>query len=160
MAYCEICGSELVLKKSNDEIFPYCTKCGAFRFERFNVAVSMVVVSPDLQKVLLIQQYGSKRNILVAGYVNKGESAEEACRRELAEETSLKIQRLHFQKSKYYPKSNTLMLNYVVVTTDQNIQTNQEIDAYHWFTLEEAKEEIAKGSLAEEFFLMYYKQVK
>ena len=37
-------------------------------------------VAVNSQVVDLIQQYGKARNILVAGYVNKGESAEEAVR--------------------------------------------------------------------------------
>ena len=47
--------------------------------------------STDHSKILLIQQYGKARNILVAGYVNKGESAEEAVVREVKEETGLTV---------------------------------------------------------------------
>lgn len=161
MAYCEVCGTKLEKKTNNqNEIFPFCPKCQCFRYEKLNVAVSMVVVTQDMKKTLLIEQYGSKRNILVAGYLNPKESAEDACRRELFEETHLTILSLSFQKSKYYAKTDTLMLNFVVIVNDDQVIPNSEIDQYQWFTLDEAKEQIAEGSLAEEFYLMFYNRCK
>lgn len=161
MKYCVECGTKLELKHlKNEGQVPYCSACKVYRFEPFNVAVSMVVLNAKRDRVLLVQQYGKNRNILVAGYVNKGESAEEACRRELLEEVGLEVVELHFQKTKYYEKSNTLMVNFVVIVKNENVVTNEEIDAYHWFTIEEGKKKIASGSLAEEFYLQFYESVK
>ncbi len=160
MSYCEVCGHPLELKElKNEGLIPYCSCCKAFRFKRFNVAVSMVVVSHDLKQVLLIEQYGKKRYILVAGYVNIGESAEEACHRELLEEVNLKIHHLLFQKTKYYEKTNTLMINFIAVVDHEQVTPNEEIDSYRWFSIDEAKQAIAEGSLAQEFYLLFYEKV-
>ena len=70
---------------------PYCPNCQEFRFPMFNSAVSALVLNPKKDKILLIQQYGHKDNIIIAGYVTKGENAKQALFREIKEETGLTI---------------------------------------------------------------------
>lgn len=161
MKYCVECGTKLISKELEHEgIIPYCPTCQQFRFEIFNTAVSMIVTNESLDKVLLIEQYGKKRYILVAGYVNKSENAEHAARREILEEVGLHVKKLHFQKTEYYAPSNTLMINFIAIVEDTNVSPNFEIDDYAWFTRKEAKEKIAKGSLAEQFYDSFLKKVE
>lgn len=161
MKYCLECGTKLELKFLEHEgQIPFCPKCQSFRFEPFNTAISTIIVTKDFKKTLLIEQYGKKRYILVAGYVNKGESAEETVKREIAEEVGLEVSRLIFQKTHYYEKSNTLMLNYIAVVNDDFVHSNYEIDSYKWFSLKEALENIAPNSLAKEFYEMFYMRIK
>lgn len=161
MSYCQKCGTKLELKNLEHEgMVPYCSTCNAYRFEAFSVAVSMVIVTKDFQKTLLIEQYGKKRYILVAGYVNKAEALEEAAIREIAEEVGLRVERLVYQKSKYYEKSNVLMVNYIAIVENEAVTPNYEIDSFSWFSLAEAKEKIASPSLAQEFYNFFYDRVK
>ena len=84
MKYCFECGTKLIEKPlKNEGNIPYCEKCGEYRFPIFSTAVSMIVKNPDQTKILLIQQYGKGQNVLVAGYINKGENAEHAVEREV-----------------------------------------------------------------------------
>ena len=92
MSYCVKCGHELIEKENGiDGMVPYCPNCQEFRFPMFNSAVSALVLNPKKDKILLIQQYGHKDNILIAGYVTKGENAKQALFREVKEETGLTI---------------------------------------------------------------------
>ncbi len=153
--YCKVCGTKLVKKECKGEgLVSYCPSCQDFRFPMFNVAVSMIVLNEKKDQVLLIKQYGKDSYILVAGYVNKGEDAEDAVRREVKEEMGLDVQGLSFNRSHYYEKSNTLMLNYTVVVNGES-HPNWEIDSYTWFSVEQAKENIRHQSLAEAFLLGY-----
>ncbi len=154
--YCSQCGSKLEKRSCNDEgMVPYCPTCQDFRFPMFNVAVSMIVLNENKDQVLLIKQYGRDSYILVAGYVNKGEDAEVAVCREVKEEMGLDVQELSFNHSHYFEKSNTLMLNYTVIVNGKT-NPNWEIDSYAWFSIEEAKQNIRHGSLAEAFLLGYF----
>lgn len=155
--FCRTCGSALVLKElKNEGTIPYCAACGEYRFPMYNVAVSMIVRSKASGKILLIQQYGRKINVLVAGYVNRGESAEDAVVREVREETGMTVVDYHFNRTKFFEKSNTLMCNFTAfVESEEEMTPNEEIDAYAWYTEEEAKEAIYHGSLAEEFLFGY-----
>ena len=154
MNYCMHCGTRLTLRPHGAEgELPYCEGCGAFRHPVFNIAVSMVVTDEGGEKILLIRQYGRPQYILVAGYVNQGEDAEDAARRELMEEMSLPALSVRFNRSRYFAPSNTLMLNFTAVVTDTGVHANSEVDAWNWFTKEEARQAIRRGSLAEAFLL-------
>ncbi len=151
--YCQKCGTKLTSRRlENEGIIPYCEACGEFRFPMYNVAVSMIVIDEKTSQILLIRQYGKPQYILVAGYVTRGERAEDAVIREVKEETGLTVSRVSFNKTKFFEKSNTLMLNFAAYVRDMSkIQPNHEIDSYSWFTPQDARSHIYPGSLAEEF---------
>lgn len=113
-------------------------------------------MNPSLEKVLLIQQYAKKDFILVAGYVNKGESVENAVYRELKEETGMNAIKINYNRSQYFEPSNTLMLNYTCIVADDNLQgITEEIDYAEWFSLEQAVKIIKPNSLAKEFLVKF-----
>ncbi|MDE5714515.1 MAG: NUDIX domain-containing protein [Anaeroplasmataceae bacterium] len=161
MKYCLECGSKLELKFLEHEgDIPFCHTCNAYRFPVFNVACSMIIVTKDRKKTLLVQQYKKKKNILVAGYVNKKESAEEAAKREIMEEVGLQVDKLIFNQTSYYDKSNTLMINFIAFVDQIQVCPNDEIDSFQWFTLDEALHNIAENSLAQKFYSLFYEKVK
>ena len=147
--FCQKCGTNLIIKKDNEnKDIPYCDKCKEFRYPTYNIAVSMIVKYNN--KIILIKQYKRDRYILVAGYLSNYESAEEALSRELNEELGLKVINYRFNETKYYEKTNTYMINFVVDGTGF-ISPNEEIDSYDLFNVEDALVNIAKNSLAEYF---------
>lgn len=154
MEYCMECGTKLTEKfLKNEGMVPFCEKCNAYRFPVFSTAVSMEVLNPARDKVLLIKQYGKDRYILVAGYIDKGECAEHTVAREVMEEIGLSVSQIHFEKSEYFAPSNTLMLNFSCVAESEDLSgvSGEEVDECRWFSLEEAAHQIAKGSLAGKF---------
>jgi NAD+ diphosphatase len=155
--HCMECGGKLTVKELTGEgSVPYCPECKQYRFPMYNVAVSMIVISKEDGRILLIQQYGRKDNILVAGYVNRGEPLENAVKREIMEELGLTVSELKFNRTRFYEPSNTLMCNFTVWTDRADaIQPNNEIDDYHWYTPEEAKANIKPDSLASRFLCEY-----
>lgn len=161
MSYCFQCGTKLINKEcDNDGETPYCKKCEMFRFPTFSSAISAIILNPDKNKVLLIQQYGQVDNILVAGYINKGEDAEQTLVREIKEEIGLKIEDYQYMKSRYFEKTNTLMCNFICTVDSEELNnTNSEIDKAQWFTFEDALKHIKSKSLAEEFLIYAFKKM-
>ena len=161
MNYCMECGTRLQKKfLKNEGMVPYCDCCEAFRFPVFSTAVSMEVLNPAQDKILLIKQYGKDRYVLVAGYVNQGENAETTVAREVQEEIGLSVSQIRFQRSEYFDPSNTLMLNFSCVAQSEDLSqvSEDEIDSCRWFSLAEAKEAIAKGSLAGKFLTAFLEE--
>ena len=161
MAYCMECGTKLKDRfLKNEGMVPFCEKCKEYRFPVFSTAVSMEVLSPDRDKVLPIKQYGKDRYILVAGYINKGENAEHTVAREVMEEIGLHVDEIHFEKSEYFPATNTLMLNFSCVADSEDLSgmSEEEVDYCRWFSLEEAAEQIAEGSLAGKFLTHFLEE--
>ena len=155
--HCRKCGAKLIEKEmKNEGIVPYCPECEEYRFPQYNVAVSMIVVNKSKDEILLIQQYGRPSYVLVAGYVNRGESLEDAVRREIKEETGMTVSRIRFNRTEFFEKSDSLMCNFTVFVKDASeLNTNYEVDRYAWFTPDEAKANIRPNSLAEKFLVAY-----
>ncbi len=150
MNYCMRCGARLTMRELQDEgMIPYCESCGDYRFPVFSTAVSMLVLNPEKTRILLITQYGKPHYILPAGYVDKGESAEHAVRRELDEELGMEAIGLQYLNSHYYEPSETLMLNYSVTVREAEPKPNWEVDSWRWFPVDEAKSTVRPGGLAE-----------
>ena len=157
MNYCMQCGTRLHLRRHNTEgEIPYCDTCGEFRYPVFNTAVSMLVMNEAKDRIILIQQYRKPTYVLVAGYVNKGEDAEQAAVREVFEELGLEATSVSFNHSRYYPRTNTLMLNFTVTVDDVEAHPNWEVDGWSWFSVEEARRQIRQGSLAAAFLNGYF----
>ncbi len=155
MKYCTECGTKLEMRylESEEREIPYCPSCEEYRFPTFNVAVSMIVMNQSQDKIVLIKQYGRDSYILVAGYVNQGEDAEQAAVREIKEEMGLDVEEVKFNHSHYFAPSNTLMLNFTAIVHDEHVHANEEIDSYKWFSIEEARKSIRPNSLAKDFLI-------
>lgn len=155
MNNCYECGEKLILKIDNEgNKVQYCENCKAFRYPIFNTAIITAVVNKSKNKVLLIKQYGKNDYILVAGYVNKGESSEQTIVREVKEELRLDVIDYEYMRSEYFEKSNTLMMNFISVVEDDDLSNiSDEVDKANWFSFEEARQNIKKGSLAEKFLI-------
>ncbi len=138
MNYCEKCGNRLIMRQHGiDGNIPYCTRCCKFRYPAFSSAVSAIIMNPQKNKILLIQQYGKTDNVLVAGYIAKGENAKQALIREIDEETGLKVREYFYNDNEYYEGTNTLVHNYVVVCTDEKFTLNDEVDKAEWFEIKD-----------------------
>jgi NAD+ diphosphatase len=153
MRFCMACGAPLRMREHPGEghPVPWCEACQSYRYPMYNCAVSMVVMDEARDKILLIRQYGRPHWVLVAGYVNQGEDAEDAAARELREELDMTVTGLRFNHSHYFAPSNTLMLNYTVTVAEDAPRPNGEVDDWAWFPVEEAKARIKPGSLAQAF---------
>ena len=152
--YCHECGSKLTEKElENEGIIPFCPKCNQYRFPMYNVAVSMIVINKETNKILLVKQYRKPFYILVAGYVNRTEQLEHAVAREIKEETGMNVSSIKFNRTSFYEPSNVLMCNFTAfVENDSDFCPNEEIDDYSWFTYEEARKYIRENSPCSIFF--------
>ena len=156
MNFCPECGEKLKLReRSNEGPALYCEGCGEFRFPVFSAAVAAVVLNEERTQMILIRQYDYPSPVLTTGYIDKGETAEEALRREVREELGMTVTSLQFLKSHYYAPSETLMLNYAVTVAESEASPNWEVDSWEWIKTEEAIGKVKPGGLAEVFLRDY-----
>lgn len=151
--HCVNCGTRL---EQNENQIKYCPNCKVEQYDPYFSAVSMLVLNQAQDKVLIIRHPADDYFRLVAGYVDKFENLEDCLFRELKEETGLVPLRYWYNHSKYFPKSNTLMVNFVVlVDENQNIEFNEEIAEASWVSFDTAQERLS-SALTASFFLENY----
>ncbi len=144
--YCPVCGKKLGLRQHpTDGPVAWCEACGDWRYPLFSTAVSVTILNPERSELLLIRQYGEPGLVFVAGYVDKGEAAEDAVRREVREELGMKAENLRFHKSRFYAPSETLMLHYSCTVPEAMAQPNAEVDAWEWVPVEDVRTRLAPG---------------
>ena len=148
--YCPVCGMKLYPKEQPHEAPAlYCSRCGEYRFPLFSAAVAVTVLDEAGENMILIRQYGDPDPVLVAGYIDKGETAEDAVIREVHEELGMTVQAASFLRSHYYTPSETLMLNYLVTTDAFEPHPNWEVDSWEWVPVSDAIGRVRHDGLAE-----------
>lgn len=145
--HCPRCGEPTVTTMSGWE--RRCPQDGTAHFPRTDPAV-IVVITDALDRLLLARQaqWPAKRFSLVAGYVEPGESAEQAVAREVLEEVGLTVTDLTFLGSQPWPFPASLMLSYQARATSASFHVDGvEIEEALWVTREALPRLLAEGSL-------------
>jgi len=143
--FCGICGSPT--KSSDAGHMRRCTNpaCAQPHFPRTDPAVIMLVTrpGPDGGSCLLAHKAGFLPGMYstLAGFVEPGESLEEAVAREVMEEAGIAVTDVTYRASQPWPFPASLMLGYraVAVTGTITVNPRELVDAF-WFT----KDDIAR----------------
>ena len=106
--FCGVCGAPM---KLHTNISKRCTECGKEVWPQLATAVIVLIQrkasdgNPQHNEVLLVHANNFRSNYygLVAGFVETGETLEEAVEREVAEEVGLKIKNLRYFGSQPWP---------------------------------------------------------
>jgi len=120
--------------------FTVCPKDGTEHFPRTDPAVIMLVTDPD-DRCLLARNaaWPGRRVSILAGFVDPGESAEQAVIREVAEETQIKVTNVRYVGSQPWPMPRSLMLGFrAEAPAGQAIVVDrEEIAEAYWFSRDE-----------------------
>jgi NAD+ diphosphatase len=108
--YCGVCGAPTESTEAGHA--RQCGGCGAKHFPRVDPAI--IVLVADDERCLLGRQPGwpAARYSTIAGFVEPGESLEEAVRREVQEETGVIVGELDYHSSQPWPFPASLMLGF------------------------------------------------
>ena len=131
--FCPSCGGSLI----DDEKLSArnCTNCGAQYFPRIEPCIIVLVTKGD--KLLLARHRARSQNIhtCIAGFIEIGESAEQAVVREVREEVGIEIKDLRYVGSQGWPFPDQLMLGFRAeyASGDIRVQESELVEA-KWFT--------------------------
>jgi NAD+ diphosphatase len=117
-----------------------CQACRKLHFPRIEPAVIMLVEAPDRQRCLLARHRGAAGFSTLAGFVEIGESLEDAVRRELHEEAGVQVDEVTYQASQAWPFPSGLMIGFRAhATTPEITIDHDELTEAHWFTRDEVR---------------------
>jgi NAD+ diphosphatase len=142
--FCANCGAPTKLVKGGWQ--RHCDGCGADHFPRTDPVTIMLVEHED--KLLLGRQprFPPKMYSALAGFVEPGETIEEAVAREIHEEAGLRVRDVRYIASQPWPFPSQLMIGCTSVAIDTEITIDrEELDDARWFTRAELEEARAAG---------------
>jgi NAD+ diphosphatase len=143
--FCGVCGSACAPRSAGNAMA--CAACGAQHFPRTDPAVIMLVTDGD--RVLLghSQRFpNSTMYSTLAGFVEPGESLEEAVAREVFEEAGIRVGRVFYHSSQPWPFPASIMLGFhaEALSTEITIDPEELLDA-RWFTRDQMRDPAAHG---------------
>ena len=120
-------------------------ECGRVLFPRVDPAI--IVLVSDGERCLLGRQasWPEARYSTIAGFVEPGESLEDAVRREVYEETNIHVGGVSYHSSQPWPFPSSLMLGFHAEATSSEIVLNDaELEDARWFTREDLASDFPK----------------
>jgi NAD+ diphosphatase len=133
--YCGRCGASTLAAKGGHVLVCTNPTCRHEQFPRIDPAIIVLVTDQD--RVLLGRQatWPVGRYSTIAGFVEPGESLEDAVAREVQEETGVLVDGIEYHSSQPWPFPSSLMLGFHAraVSTEVRLQ-DQELEDARWFT--------------------------
>lgn len=135
--FCGNCGSPTWLGQAGHRATCSNPDCAIEHFPRTDPAIIVVVVHGD--RALLGRQsvWPQKRYSTLAGFVEPGESLEDAVCREVAEEAGVIVSDCDYFGSQPWPFPSSLMLGFVAQASDPEIRRGDELEDVRWFDPDE-----------------------
>lgn len=157
--FCGACGHPM--QPDDKERAMVCPQCAHRVYPKICPAVIVAVYHGD--RLLLTRYAGRafKRYALVAGFCEIGETVEDCVRREVMEETGLKVDRLTFYKSQPWVVTDTLLMGFFARLSggeDVRLQEDELAEAT-WFDREEIPGDFSGDSLTGEMITLFRKGI-
>jgi NAD+ diphosphatase len=126
-----------------------CTADGTEHYPRTDPAIIVLVIDRDDRALLGRQTRWPQRwRSTLAGFVEPGERAESAVRREVFEEVGIRLERLRYVGSQPWPFPGSLMLGFHAWAADVDIAVDGvEIAEAEFYSRQELAREAASGSI-------------
>ncbi|MBL8773525.1 MAG: NAD(+) diphosphatase [Phenylobacterium sp.] len=147
--YCAACGQPSEPREGGWK--RQCPACEAEHFPRTDPVVIMLAVHGDRCMVGRQEIWPKGMFSALAGFLEPGESIEEACARELAEEAGLKTVSVRYHSTQPWPYPSSLMIGLIAEVEDEDARPDQtELSEVRWFSRDEARA-LIRGEIPDTF---------
>uniref|UniRef100_A0A8C5MD24 NAD-capped RNA hydrolase NUDT12 n=1 Tax=Leptobrachium leishanense TaxID=445787 RepID=A0A8C5MD24_9ANUR len=153
--FCPTCGSGTVIEEEGYK--RTCLKAGCpslkgihnTSYPRVDPVVIMLVIHPDGNQCLLGRQkrFPTRMFSCLAGFIETGETIEDAVRREVEEESGVKVGHVQYVSCQPWPMPSSLMIGCLAVAISTVIKVDKiEIEEARWFSREQVVDAVLKGN--------------
>jgi NAD+ diphosphatase len=135
---CGVCGAPTLVTHAGHCRVCSDPSCAQEYFPRIDPAI--IVLVSDGERALLGRQasWPPRRYSTIAGFVEPGESLEDAVAREVAEETGVAVTEVRYHSSQPWPFPSSVMLGFKArASADNEVRVGGELEDARWFTREQ-----------------------
>lgn len=152
--FCPTCGSTTKIEEGGYKRVCVRENCPSLHgvhntsYPRVDPVVIMQVIHPDGTKCLLGRQKRFPPGMFtcLAGFIEPGETIEDAVRREVEEESGVKVGHVQYVSCQPWPMPSSLMIGCLAVAVSTEIKVDKnEIEDARWFTREQVVDVLTKG---------------
>lgn len=145
--FCGACGSPTAISRAG-----HCRRCQnpdckLEHFPRTDAAIITLVTDGDRALIGRGAHWPERRFSTLAGFVEPGESLEDALRREVWEESGIRVGRCRYRSSQPWPFPASLMLGFYAEAETTEIKLGDELIEARWIGAREMLDEVAAERL-------------
>ena len=147
--YCGYCGMETI--RAQGMIAKECPCCELLIFPRISPAIIVLVERENRVLLARVKRFTSELYSVLAGFVETGETLEEAVQREIGEEVGIRVKNIRYFGSQPWPFPDSLMIGFTAEYESGEINIDEaEIADAGWFDPEKLPTIPGKISIARE----------
>jgi NAD+ diphosphatase len=135
-AFCGVCGNPNLLRSAGHRMVCSNEECARETYPRIDPAIIVLVTHKDSCLLGRNAKWRSKHFSTLAGFVEPGESLEDAVVREVYEEVQLHLEDIRYVSSQPWPFPASAMCGFYAEAVDQNCGISAEVEETRWFTVE------------------------
>jgi NAD+ diphosphatase len=143
--FCAQCGS--ATRVASAGWVRRCPDCRASHFPRTDPVVIMLAIHGDRALLGRNRRRAGARFSCLAGFVEPGETLEEAVRREVREESGIRCGRVRYLAAQPWPFPSSLMIGFLAEALTEEITVDpEELAEARWFRRDEIREMVARAA--------------
>jgi NAD+ diphosphatase len=144
--HCSYCGGALTLISAGHRAM--CRRCERLHFPRTDPAIIVIVEHEDACLLGRQASWRPSQYSTLAGFVEPGESLEDAVRREVREEAGVEVVDCDYHSSQPWPFPASLMLGFSARAAAREIHlADGELEEARWFTAHQIVADLRSGAL-------------
>jgi len=134
--FCGVCGSPNSLRSAGHRLICSNEECARESFPRIDPAIIVLVTHEDSCLLGRNSKWRAKHFSTLAGFVEPGESLEDAVVREVYEEVQVNLKSIRYVSSQPWPFPASAMCGFYAEAVDTSSGSSDEVEESQWFTVE------------------------
>lgn len=141
-AFCGVCGTPNLLRSAGHRMVCSNEECARESFPRIDPAIIVLITHGDACLLGRNAKWRARHFSTLAGFVEPGESLEDAVVREVYEEVQLQLQDIRYVSSQPWPFPASAMCGFYAESVDQATGRSEEVEETRWFTVDSLQKAI------------------
>lgn len=145
--FCGVCGHPNRLQSAGHKMVCSNEECARPSFPRIDPAIIVLVTCGTACLLGRNASWPARRFSTLAGFVEPGESLEDAVVREVFEESHVRLKEIRYISSQPWPFPASAMCGFYAEAESRDCMASEEMEELRWFTVEELTTAVLDGSV-------------